>query len=262
MDNIADKIMDMTTGSIMGTNQYTGAHAVDKRKPSDSGKSGFGLNEAVLSCPLFNGIDAADADAMLSCLSARRKSYKRGEFVFLAGGPARYAGVLLSGELHVIQEDYWGSRSIITDVVPGDLFGEAFAGAGLQTLPVSVIAVQDSDVLFIDFERITKTCSSMCGFHSRLIDNLMEILSRKNVALTRKIEHMSKRTTREKVLSYLSGIAMQEHSANVEIPFNRQELADYLGVDRSALSGELSRMQKRGLIRYKRNRFTLMPHRR
>jgi CRP-like cAMP-binding protein len=211
----------------------------------------------ISSCPLFEGIEPGELDALLNCLGAKRKNIERGEFVYRAGDAAHSVGVLLSGSVHVVQEDYWGNRSIVAHIEPGGLFAEAFASAQVTSLPVSVLAAENCAVLLIGYSRIITSCSNACGFHARLVRNMMGILARNNVRLTRKIEHVTQRSTREKVLSFLSEQAIAA-GPEFDIPFNRQELADYLAVERSALSAELSRMSKAGLIRFNRNHFELL----
>jgi CRP-like cAMP-binding protein len=209
-------------------------------------------------CPLFADIGADDLGALLSCLSARRSAYERGAFIFVSGGDATRVGVVLSGGVHVVKEDYEGNRAILTRVGPGGLFGEAFACAGTKKLPVGVVAAEDSVILSIDMIRIVTVCSSACGFHAGLIRNMLRVLAEKNLSMMQKLEHITRRTTREKLLSYLSAAAKEAESAAFDIPFNRQELADYLSVDRSAMSAELSAMRRDGLLLYARNHFTLL----
>lgn len=216
------------------------------------------IPENIVSCPLFAGIGADQLQSLLGCLAAVRRAYRKDEFVFTAGGKAASVGVVVSGGVRVLQEDFWGRRTILAHIGPGGLFGEAFACAGSDSLPVSVAAAESSDVMLIDFKKIVVTCSSACVFHTRLVMNMMRILAEKNILLTQKMEHVAKRTTREKLFSYLSAQAVHAGSDRVEVPFNRQELADYLCVDRSALSRELGAMQAEGLLRYEKNRFELM----
>lgn len=208
--------------------------------------------------PLFEGIDESQLDSLLACLEAVKHQYRKDEFIFVAGGKATLVGIVLSGGVRVLQEDFWGHRAILAHIEPGGLFGEAFSCAEKDALPVSVIASEASEILLINYRRIVSTCSSACGFHARLVMNMMRILAEKNILLTRKIEHLSKRTTRDKLLSFLSAQAGYAKNATVEVPFNRQELADYLCVDRSALSRELGAMQDEGLIRYDKNSFELI----
>ncbi len=210
-----------------------------------------------LQSPLFAGLDGESLSQLFACLKARERSFQRGEFLFSAGDAAGLVGVVVSGLLHILQEDYWGNRTILTHLGPGDLFGEAFSCAGLPQFPVSALAVEPSRVLLFPWQQIATPCAKACDFHLRINQNMMQILARKNVMLTGKLQHLSKRTTREKILSYLSSLALSSHSREITIPFNRQEMADYLSMDRSALSRELSLMQREGLLTYNRNHFSL-----
>lgn len=208
--------------------------------------------------PLFAGIDESRLESLLLCLNALKRQFHRDEFIFLAGARATSVGLVVSGGVRVLQEDFWGRRMILAQLGPGELFGEAFSCAGKTALPVSVIASEDCEVMLIDYRKIVTTCSSACDVHTTLIMNMMHILAEKNILLTRKIEYLSKRTTRDKLLSFLSARAVSAGSTTVEIPFNRQELADYLCVERSAMSRELGLMQAEGLIRYDKKRFELL----
>lgn len=213
--------------------------------------------EKVKRSPLFAGVDERQLESLLVCLKAVKRQYRKDEFVFAAGDKATSVGIVLSGGVRVLQEDFWGHRTILAHIEPGGLFGEAFSCAGKDVLPVSVAASDPCEILLIDYRRIVTTCSSTCAFHTRLVMNMMRILAEKNILLTQKIEHLSKRTTREKLLSFLSAQAIFS-GTTVDIPFNRQELADYLCVDRSALSRELGAMQAEGLIKYDKNSFELI----
>lgn len=214
--------------------------------------------DAILkACPLFLHIADTDLASMLTCLGAVKRSYGKQDFIFHAGQAASQVGIVLTGSVQIIKEDFFGNRSILGMAEPGQLFGEAFSCAEAEKLPVSVVAAEKTEVLFLDYRRIITTCPSACDFHTHLIQNMLGILARKNILLTQKIEHMTKRTTREKLLSYLSAQAVLAGSPSFSIPFNRQELADYLSVDRSAMSLELSRLQKEGLLTCRKNQFTL-----
>lgn len=218
-------------------------------------KEDFGV---LIGTELFAGISPADLDGMLACLGARAVEYERGRPVLRSGERVTAFGVVLSGQVQIFQEDYFGNRSIFANAGPGQLFAESFACAEASALPVSVTALADSRLLFIDCGRLSAPCSRACGFHSRLVHNLLNILARKNIALTQKIEITSRRTTREKLLAYLSAQARQAGSGRFFIPFDRQELADYLSVDRSAMSAELGRLRDGGLLRFRKNRFELL----
>lgn len=214
--------------------------------------------ETIKKCPLFTDISDNQLETLLNCLTAVLKTYSKDEFIFMAENKASSVGVVLSGGVYVIQEDFWGNRTIIAHIEQVGMFGEAFSCAGTDKLPVSVVAVENSEVMLIDYRKIVTSCSSACVFHTQLIKNMLRIIAEKNIMLTRKMEHLSKRTTREKLLSYLSSQAVRLKSGTLQIPFNRQELADYLCVDRSALSRELGLMQNEGLIRYDKNCFELL----
>lgn len=214
--------------------------------------------EILKKCPLFAGINENDIQALLQCLNVKEHSVKKGEFIFSAGDEPLFVGIVLSGSIHVIQENYWGDRTILSAVFAGGLFAEAFSCAQSDVLPVSVIAVEKSNVLLIDCRRILTSCSSACVFHAGLIQNLLKILADQNIMMTRKMEHITRKTTQEKVLSYLSECAVSAGSNSFEIPFDRQALADYLAVERSALSSVLSRMRNDGVLEFQKNRFTLL----
>lgn len=214
-------------------------------------------SDVITSSPLFNGIIPEDISAMLTCLRARRASYFKGEYILSAGAPARDVGLVLRGNIHIIKEDFWGNRSIIANIVPGELFGEAFACAEVSSLPVNAVAAQDCAVMFIDYKKVVTTCSSACTFHTGLIQNMLRLLAMKNKMLMEKLGHMTKRSTKEKLLSYLSEQAGKAENSHFTIPFDRQELADYLCVERSAMSAELSKLKKEGILDYHKNDFYL-----
>ena len=207
---------------------------------------------------LFRGFTQEEAKGILGCLSARASSYRKGEFIFRMGDHIASVGMVLEGSVQIIREDAWGGCQVLAQMGRGQLFGESYACAAGEPLMVSVAALEDSRILFLDVKKMVTVCSSACQFHSRLIQNLLSIMAVRNLMLTAKIDHMGRRTIREKVLSYLSWQSEKEESRDFEIPFNRQQLADYLAVDRSALSAELSKMQREGIIRYSRSHFSLL----
>ncbi|MHB1483905.1 MAG: Crp/Fnr family transcriptional regulator [Saccharofermentanales bacterium] len=207
---------------------------------------------------LFKGIDEADIQPLLSCLSAKTEHYKKNEIVFMAGERIVRFGIVLSGQIQVVQEDYFGNRSILANLDPGDQFGESFACTEMNILPVSVLTIIDSEVLFIDCRKLASPCAKACSYHSKLIQNMLSIVSMKNILLTQKIELTSKRTTREKLLAYLSIEAQKSKSSRFKIPFNRQELADYLSVDRSAMSFALCKLRDEGVLKFNKNKFEIL----
>lgn len=207
---------------------------------------------------LFSGVGEQELSAMLSCLNAKLRSYQKGDYVFRQGEHIAHITVLVDGELLVQRDDYWGNRSIISRVDVGEMFGEAYLAPESGTILNDVVASKDSTVIFFDVQRIITTCSSACRFHTLVIQNLFFAISEKNRMLVQKLGHMSKRTTREKLVSYLSEEARRRNSSSFAIPFNRQQLADFLSVDRSAMSNELCKMRDDGLIKFEKNQFTLL----
>ena len=195
---------------------------------------------------------------MLSCLDASVREFKKGEYVFRGGELIGQITVLLSGELHIQRDDYWGNRDIVNRISVGEMFGEAYIAPESGALPNDVVALEDSTVIFFNVKRITTVCSASCRFHSMVVQNLFFALSEKNRVLVQKLGHISKRSTREKLMSYLSEQAEHQNSASFSIPFNRQQLADFLSVDRSAMSNELCKMRDDGLIEFEKNQFRLL----
>lgn len=207
--------------------------------------------------PLFQGILPEELPQMLGCLGARTAPYAKRQVILLEGQPVSSVGIVLTGRVQIVREDFTGNRNILAEAGPGSLFAEAFCFAKTENLPVTVISVADSEILWIDSRRMASPCSSACGFHAKLLENMLAVLARKNLLLNQKIEHLSKRTTREKLLSYLSDQAAWPGGREFDIPFNRQELADYLCVDRSAMSAELSRLQREGVLTFHLRHFKL-----
>lgn len=213
---------------------------------------------ALLSSTLFAGVTTEQARAMLDCLGARRVDFDADEIIFHIGDKIPALGVVLSGSVLVGSEDYWGNSNIIAHVEAGEMFAEAFACLPSEPSTVRATAATACRIGFLDVHRILSSCSSTCTFHHSIAQNLMRVLARRNLALTRKVEHVTKRTTEEKVLAYLHTLSQKTQSNEVEIPFNRQQLADYLAVERSALSSCLSKMQRQGIISFHKNHFTLI----
>lgn len=207
---------------------------------------------------LFEGVDAESITAMLGCLGAEKKSYAKGEYVLRINQPIDRIAVLVEGKLHVQLDDYWGNRSIISVVEVAQMFGEAYATQKGGVSQSDVVAVENSTVIFFDINRILTVCSSACRFHALAVRNLFYAVSDKNVKLVNKLRIVSERTTRQKLLAFLSGEAKRQNSADIVIPFDRQQLADYLGVDRSAMSNELCKLRDEGKIIFNKNRFTLI----
>ncbi len=207
---------------------------------------------------IFAGVGDSEIESMLSCLGARLKSYKKGEYVFRQGEHISDITVLAEGRLYIQKDDYWGNRSILGEITVGEMFGEAYVAYDSGALLNDVVAVENSAVIFFDVKRILTSCSNACRFHALVVQNLFFAISEKNRKLVQKLSHMSKRTTREKLISYLSEQAKKQNSGSFTIPFNRQQLADFLSVDRSAMSNELCKMRDEGLLEFDKNRFKLL----
>lgn len=206
-------------------------------------------------CPLFLGIGEAELPEMLECLGVRIVSVKKNAIIFSEGDPANIVGIVLVGNVQVVRDDYYGNRSIVATIEAGNLFAEAFACSDIPNLPVSIIASENSEIMLLDCRRILTPCSNVCEFHAKLINNLLRIVANKNLLLNQKIEVTSQRTTREKLMTFLLGQAKKNGNDTFIIPFDRQGLADYLGVERSAMSTELGKLCKEGLIETKKNWF-------
>lgn len=214
-------------------------------------------SDLLLKSLLFEGIDHGDLGTMLNCLNVKVVHYDKENSIFLAGNKAKYVGFVTQGIVQVVRDDMFGNQTVLSKLAQGDLFGETFACAEVEILPVTVTAVTDCEVLLLDYQKIIKTCSNACVFHSRLIENMLKIMAHKNLMLNQKNAVLSARTIREKLMAYLISQTTSLQKTEIEIPFNRQELADYLSVDRSALSREMSIMQKEGLIKYDKNKFNV-----
>lgn len=194
--------------------------------------------------PLFQNILPEDIPVMLKRLHAYTKSYPKEEYIRHAGDPADFIGIVESGSIHVLQDDYYGNRNITASISEGSLFGEAFVCAGIPHLPVDIVAAEDCNIMFLNGKKLLNTCDNGCRFHHTLIRNLLGIVAQNNMYLNQKIKYISRKTTREKLMAYLTDQAKMKGSNDFTISFNRQELADYLGVERSAMSAELGQAYK------------------
>ncbi len=214
-------------------------------------------NIILADCPLFFGIKEEEFDSMLSCLAARVMEYKKDTYIYTSGSDMSEIGIVLFGSVIIIKEDYWGNRTIIARMSASDMFAESFAFTAGDKLSISVVAAENTEILFIDCKNIININVSPCGFHTTLINNMVRILAGKNVMLMQKIDHISCRSTRDKLLSYLSAQALEQKNKSFTIPYNRQELADYLCIDRSAMSNELGKLRDEGILAFHKNSFEL-----
>ncbi len=209
-------------------------------------------------CSLFSGIDREELLGVLGCLGAVVTAVGKNQAIWSEGDPAVHVGIVLEGSVQIVKEDYYGNRSIMARAAAAELFGESFACAKVPALPVSVVAAEESRIMLIDCRRITTTCANSCGFHNQMIYNLLHVVAAKNLAFSQKIEITAQRTTREKLMAYLTSQAKLQNSNSFTIPFDRQGLADYLNVERSAMSAEIGKLRKDGILECTKNRFTLL----
>ena len=207
---------------------------------------------------LFRGISPQEIETMMSCLRGVTKKYARGSIIYHAGDTLNSMGMVLTGSVSIENDDIWGNKSILDKVGPGQVFAETYACLPGEPLMVNIVASEPTEILFMNTDCMFTVCSHACGFHNKLIRNMLTISAQKSLNLSRRILHTSSKTIRGRLLSYLSFQATQHGSREFEIPFNRQQLADYLSVDRSAMSNELSKMQKEGMIKSDRNHFTIL----
>lgn len=197
--------------------------------------------------------------AILKCVDGQVLQAKKNQYILQAGDTTDSMGLVLQGSVLIVQEDLWGNRHIIAKIGQGNFFGETYAVTQGAVLKVSVVVQEDAEILLLNTSRVLSTCPNACTHHSKLVRNLVTVLAGKLLVMNEKITHISKRSTKEKLLSYLSSEAVKQKSLSFEIPFNRQQLADYLCVERAAMSVELSRMQKQGIFTTQRNHFQLNP---
>lgn len=214
--------------------------------------------EELRNCSLFSGISEEELPAMLTCLGAAVVPFRKGDLIVGAGAPAKYLGVILSGAAQMTRTDFFGNKSIIANIGPSELFVESFACAGADSIPLDVTAMEDTRVLVVDCLRIIHTCENTCPFHRQAIYNLMRTMARKNIVFHEKIEITSKRTTRAKLMTYLTLQSRDHRGGSFEIPYNRQELADYLQVERSGLSVEIGKLRREGVIEAGKKRFRIL----
>ena len=207
---------------------------------------------------LFRGISPKEIQTMMGCLRGAIKTYPRGSLIHHAGETIHTMGLVLSGSVSVENDDIWGNKSILDRIGAGHIFAENYACLPGEPLMVNIVAAEDAEILFLNTDCMFSVCSHACGFHNRLIRNMLTISAQKTLNLSRRILHTSSKTIRGRLLSYLSHQASQAGSREFTIPFNRQQLADYLSVDRIAMSNELGKMQREGLIKSERNHFVIL----
>ncbi len=206
---------------------------------------------------LFNGINEDNIKSLLPCLKANIKEFSKDQFIFHQGDIIEKVGIILDGKIKIERVDFWGNNTILRTLSKNEMFGEIYAFEKAP-LELSIIASTECKILFLDFNKIIKPCNIACAFHTDLIINLLQIFAKKTTLMNKKLEILSKRSIEDKLLSYLKSISLKNNSKTFSIPYNRQELADFLVVNRSALSKELMKLKKEGIIDYNKNTFTLL----
>ena len=217
--------------------------------------------KVLMRTPLFRNVAENDLDAMLQCLGATERKYKKNEVILLAGTSVTSVGIMTEGSAQITRDDAEGNRAILSELEKSDLFAEAYVAAGTAEIPVTVIATTDCRVVWIPFNKIVGVCSSACGFHKILVQNMMQVIAIKNIMMNEKMRILSCKTTKEKLMTYLSYFSVRMGKNKFKIPFSRNELADFLSVDRSAMSRELSRLHEEGYLNYHKNEFELLRER-
>ena len=207
---------------------------------------------------LFRGIDSSDISPLLSCLGAMERTFKKGDIILAEGEPTDQMGVVLSGMALIEHSDVWGNRILLGNAAPGAVFAESYACIPGEPLQISVVASEDTSVLFLNVGKVLTTCTNSCEFHTKLVRNLLTVCAGKSLDLSRRILHSTSKSIRGRLMSYFSECIKKAGSYSFEIPYNREQLASYLGVDRSAMSNELSKRKKEGRIQYHKTYFTII----
>lgn len=213
--------------------------------------------DLLLKTALFSGVQREELASLLNCLQARTIRVEKGMPVFLEGDEAGFIGLVLEGAVQIVRDDYDGTRSVLGHAESGELFGEAYACSNVKTMPVSGYAMHQSSIMFFSCHKMLTVCSNACRFHNQIVKNLLQVVAEHNMNMSRKIQFMSQKTTRQKLMAYLLDQAKRAGSAEFTVPFDRQALADYLGVERSAMSAELGKMRKDGILTTCGSHFTL-----
>lgn len=207
--------------------------------------------------PLFSGLTENEVRELLNPQNTRKRIFEKGETVLYEGEPVREIGIVLSGRVIIELSDVWGNNSVISGVEKGGAFAEAYACVPDSLMLQHVTAYEKSEILFIDIRALLETDGVNNKAQLKLLKNLLTVCASKNLKLSSRMLNITPKTIRARLMSYLSECVKTSGSYKFEIPYDRRQLADYLGTDRSALSAELSKMQKDGLLKYNKNRFEI-----
>ncbi len=206
---------------------------------------------------LFQDIETDNLTAMLGCLDQSVQSFKKGEIIIMDQEQVERVGIVLKGSVHMIKEDIWGNKTLLTYMNTGDVFGETFAIQKSSQSYVTFLAASNCDIMFLSLYHVLHPCPNACSFHLQITENLYNLIGLKNIQLMEKIEVISKTSLRDKILAYLSLQSQKQNTRYIEVPLNRSEMAEYLHANRSSMTRELSSMQEEGLIDFDQNTFIL-----
>ena len=206
---------------------------------------------------LFRGVPESEIGGLIESLCGRSGHYEKGEVIYRCGETAKDIGLVLSGSVIIKNDDFWGNQSVLARIEPGDIFAETYACIGGKALLVDAVAAESTEVLFISAAEILSPKDGVSRYCQTLTGNLLTISAIKNIRLSCRILYTSPKHIRGRLTAFLSDAAKEQGSERVTVPFSRQQLADFLNVDRSAMCAELSKMQKDGIIEYKKNIFLL-----
>lgn len=207
---------------------------------------------------LFKGMTEEELTIALQKLHAKEKEFLKKETIFFSGNPTKKLGLVLKGSVTVENNDIWGNRTILSNIGQSQIFAETYAILSGEPLMVDAVANEYSRILFLDIECLRHLHSTAEAWQIKLLTNLLTISAQKNLALSNRSFYTAPKTIRGKVMAYLNAMALRTGKQAFDIPFNRQQLADYLNLERSALSKELGKMQKDGLISIDKNHFKIL----
>lgn len=207
--------------------------------------------------PIFGSLSEEELEALKMHTRIHEKNIKKNTIIFHFGDFVTETGIVLSGSVHIETTDFWGNTSLLSNVEAGGVFAETYSLCH-EPMMVDVAAASDCRILFMDMEFLHDPTLSEYSWHQKMLSNMLSISIRKNLTLSHRIFCTSPKTIRERLLTYLSSQAGKTGSSSFQIPFNRQQMADYLNLDRSALSKELGKMRDEGLITFHKNQFTLL----
>ena len=210
----------------------------------------------IKSVALFKTISEHEIKSMLTCLKTKTISYKKDDILLMEGDKPEYIGLVLEGQLHIVKDDFDGNRTLIAALMPGDIFAEALCCANISESPVTVLAHTECTVMLFQFSKILNTCPNSCVYHSKIIENMVRMIAEKNLFLQKRLEIITLKSIRAKILQYLETFSVKQGKEFI-IPVNREKMAEYLAVDRSALSHELMKMKQDGILEYQKNKFKI-----